>query len=362
MARPDREVADLIQGLETICKVFLGNTMLTGDARYAASGSDRGNVLRAAKAYIPQQDESFYKVLNQIVPALEQLQVGQPELAEKIVAKVGQIEAGKREATNWAMGNNAHHVAELIGQNMAVGTLPMQDAMEALSIVNKTVPMGNTPGSALISLTQDEHMPIAHFDQELNAPNQHGISEIKVARDVLSKNPSSVQQVVDLYTSYAVAEAQQSKKPLNMEEGKAVRRFAAQALGITTEQLQSTDRSPNQRIDGMRTIAEKNLEALRQKLGDSAIQDVSSEIYGSTEQARSQSQGERALERKMRKDDIVETSNGTEYTRNNLDRPAAFSPVSKNTLANPGDLTFENIIHQVRPGELNALRRLGLRI
>ena len=364
MARPDREVSDLIQGLETLHKVFLGNTSVIGEHPFTVGPADRGDILRSSIAFIPQQDEAYYKVLPDVQPALVNLiKKGDPQLAQEILTQVGRIEAQKRQAYNWAPGNEGHHVAEMVGQNMAVATQTMDDALDALSRVDKTVPMG-TQARSIVSLTDDEHFPIAHFDDELNAPNQHGISKIKVARDVLSKNPQGAGQVADLYTPLAKKEMEQSLKPLQMEEGKDVRNTAALLLGIDPSKLQDDSLAQPGRTNARRTMSQQyaiDLEKMLNNLGTS-IAELSKATYGRTAEARSKSQGERALERKLTQRDQLETDGKVQFTRNNIDSTTAFSPVSKNSLANPGDMTRDQLIYQIRPGELAALRRLGLRL
>lgn len=364
MARPDKEVVDLIQGLETLHKVMLGNTVLTGDQRFRVpNGSDRQRILRSSNSFIPQQDESFYVVLKDIVPALKQLQQGNPELAQEIIGKTGRIEAEKRRRANWAKGNQAHHVTEMIGQNMAVSQVPMGTALETLSEADKVVPMGSTPGRSLVSLTKQEHGPMAHFNREQLSPNAFGLSERLVARDVLSKNPQGVQEILELYLPMAQADMAQSLAPTQSAEGQALRNFNARLLGVTPEQLVSTEVDPNTRRGSVKTRAQSNLEALEELGVD--VQAQGEEIYGDILEQQRRREAEKGIpqeERPSLQTDVIETEDGVQFTRNNLDRPRQHQRVPMTALSNPGDLTQEKVIYQIRPGELASLRRLGLRI
>lgn len=371
MARPD-EISDLMQGLESLHKAFLGNTTLTGDTRFLVNDlAERDSIRRGLRSFIPQQDNLFSGSLGQVQEALQLLTTGDSELAKQVLKEVQRQEGSQRRKANWAEGNQSHHYVEGVGNHMAASQLSMPDAIDVSRQVNMSAPLGTTAGRTLSSQSKQEHGPISHFNRETSSPNAFGLSEIIVARDVLGKNPKSIDEVVDLYTPIAEAEYKQSLVAENSREGIELRQWAANKLGISVEELISTEPADPNRKTSI-TKAENHLQKLQDLIGKEGVKRKSIEIYGDKLEAQQRREAvhgipveQRSIAR--RPADVFETfiqPDGTpvQIRTPNTRQKAPFIRKPMTSLAIPGNMTFDDVILQVRPGERQALRRLGIRI
>lgn len=316
----DTTRADLVQGLESLNKIFLQNGL----------GAGRVDLRRTLTAVAPQQTSLYDSVLERVPNAVEKFSSGSVEEAQQLFKDVAALEAKERKAANWGGGIQSHHPNELVAQYVAFGDKPMYQALHAYDTGRQAGLNLGTQREAQLALTQPGHVA-AHTNLRTQANGSFGSNENTSAL----LRQSDLYERIDNWIPKAMEEAAYSRLAFDLPQERSVRRKAASLLGITEDQLISTERDPNQRKNGQRTLANTNRDKLPQSIMDGIIQQTYKGL---------------APEIVIPKLELITPGQGK---NKGVTRAVPVKDPASNEL--------DRLIQGVRPGEVEILRRLGFK-
>jgi len=316
----DATRAELIQGLEGLNKIFLNFNM-------PVKGVD---LRRTLTSVVPQQNDLYDSVLEQVPEAVKAFSNEDVTKAQKLLQQVAALEAAERKAANWGYGIQSHHPNELIMQYVATGDLPMYQSLQFNDLAKQAGLKFGTQREQQYGITQPGHV-VAHTNQRTQATGSFGSNENTAAQF----RQLDIYERFDAFLPSAMTEAEYSRLAYELPQERNVRQGAARLLGISTDQLVSTERDPNQRKNGNVTIANRN----RDKLPKPIMQGLIDVAYGTTKP-----------ELVIPKLELVTPQQGKNKGVQRVE------PVK-----DPASGELDRLIRTPRPGEVEVLRRMGLR-
>ena len=317
----DLERAELIQGLESLNKIFLRYDIPVG----------RTDLRRTLTAVAPQQNSLYDPVLEKVPAAIQAFANDDITAAQKLLKQVAYLEAAERQAANWGGTIQSHHPNELIAQYVASGDMPMYKSLIFNDLARQAGLKWGTQREQQYALSHPAHT-VAHTNQRTQATGSFGSNENTAA---LFRQPDLYERF-DAFLPAAMTEAEYSRLAYELPQEQAVRQASANFLGIPVSQLTSTERDPNQRKGGNVTIANRN----RDRLPESIMKGFIRGAYGNT-----------APELVIPKMELITPGQGKNKGQTRAE-----------VMKDPASNALDKLIAFDRPGSADVLRKFGLRI
>ena len=162
-----------------------------------------------------------------------------PEAAKKLINGLNFRVGGLTQRRNYGYGVEGHHPLSISGSYLLGADMPMGQAQEMYDILRLNGLNVGTMVEEMLPITRIAH-DIAHIDPITHKTNKRGFQP-EMAR-FRQADPEARAMA---YTPLGLLEQGLSNLAYNRLEEQKVRRFAAEIVGITPEQLVSLERNPN---------------------------------------------------------------------------------------------------------------------
>ena len=317
----DLEKSELIQGLETLNKIFLRFDL-------PVKGVD---LRRTLTAVAPQQNNLYDSVLEKVPAAIQAFANDDITAAQKLLKQVSYLETAERQAANWGATIQSHHPSELVAQYVASGDMPMYQTLQFNDLARQAGLKWGTQRENQYGISQPGHT-VAHTNQRTQATGSFGSNENTAAA---FRQPDLYERF-DAFLPSAMTEAEYSRLAYELPQEQAVRQAASNFLNIPVSQLTSTERDPNQRKGGNVTIANRN----RDRLPAPLMQGIIRGAYGNT-----------SPELVIPKMELITPTQGKNKGQTRAE-----------VMKDPASNALDKLIIFDRPGSADVLRKFGLRI